>query len=104
MHDPPATKHQPRATTVKPRDQLIEIQKRLVGELKQRIADTYENPDPNLSQYLSEYQAEFAHGYERAASREEVIDQLLRANIAYFGDYHTLRTAQSAVLSVLKEL
>lgn len=89
---------------MKPRDELIAIQKRLVGELKQRIADIYENPDPNLSQYLSEYQAEFAKGYERAASREEVIDQLLRANVAYFGDYHTLRTAQSAVLSILREL
>lgn len=89
---------------MKPRDELVGIQKRLVTELKQRIADISENPDPSLGRYLAEYQAEFANGYERAASREEVIDQLLRANVVYFGDYHTLRTAQSSVLSILKEL
>ncbi len=89
---------------MRPRDELVGIQKRLVSELKQRIAEFSENPDPGLARYLSEYQAEFAKGFERAASREEVIDQLMRANVAYFGDYHTLRTAQSAVLSILREL
>lgn len=63
-----------------------------------------ETPTRALPATYSEYQAEFAKGFERAASREEVIDQLMRANVAYFGDYHTLRTAQSAVLSILREL
>lgn len=89
---------------MKPRDELVAIQKRLVNELKQRIAEYSENPDPGLARYLAEYQSEFSKGFERAASREEVIDQLMRANVAYFGDYHTLRTAQSAVISILREL
>lgn len=89
---------------MKPRDELIAIQQRLVTELRQRIADTYERPDPDFGRYQAEYESEFAAGFERVASREELIDQLSRANIAYFGDYHTLRTAQSAVLSLLREV
>lgn len=89
---------------LKPRDELVAIQKRLVAELQQRIAEYSENPDPALEHYLARYRAEFDNGFERPASREEILDQLARTHIAYFGDYHTLRTAQSAALSFLREL
>lgn len=89
---------------MKPRDELVSLQKRLVTELQQRIDDSYERPDAGFARYLGQYESEFKQGFERVASRAEVIEQLMRANIAYFGDYHTLRTAQSAALSFLREL
>ncbi|MCC6575486.1 MAG: ChaN family lipoprotein [Planctomycetes bacterium] len=86
-----------------PRQELIEIEKRLVKELKQRIYRSQERKNPVLDRYYNDYVAEFSQGFERAASRAELADQLSRSHIAYFGDFHTLRSAQSAMLSLLRE-
>ncbi|MCC6465710.1 MAG: ChaN family lipoprotein [Planctomycetes bacterium] len=87
-----------------PRDELIAIQKRLVEELKERVYDHVGRNDPVMDRYYRDYQAEFKPGFERPASRDEIIQQLARAQLAYFGDYHTLRSAQSAVLDLLGEV
>lgn len=84
------------------REELISIQQQLVEELKENIYDTVGRRDPVLDRYYRDYQREFKQGYERASSRDEIIQRLMRAHIAYFGDYHTLRAAQSEVLELLK--
>lgn len=85
------------------RDELIAIQKRLVEELKESIYDTVGRDNDAIDQYYDEYRREFRQGYERAASRDEIVQRLLRANLAYFGDYHTLRAAQTSQLELLEE-
>ncbi len=86
-----------------PREELIAIQKRLVEELKESIYDTVGRRDPELDAYYRDYQREFRQGYERPSSRNEVVSALMRANIGYFGDFHSLRAAQSTVLDLLRE-
>lgn len=83
------------------REQLIGIQKRLVEELKESVYDTMGRDDAAMDAYYREYRVEFQQGFERAASRDEIIQRLMRANVAYLGDYHTLRSAQSAQLDLL---
>lgn len=84
------------------REELITLQKQLVEELKENIYDTVGRRDRALDRYYRDYQREFKPGYERLSSRDEIIQRLMRANIAYFGDYHTLRSAQTAVLDLLQ--
>lgn len=88
----------------KARHELIQIQKRLVDDLKARIYETWDRDDPELDRYYRAYQAEFKHGIQRNASQREIVQQLERAHIAYFGDFHTLRQAQSGVLGLLDQL
>ncbi|MBZ0134979.1 MAG: ChaN family lipoprotein [Planctomycetes bacterium] len=84
------------------RQELITIQKQLVEELKESLYDTVGRRDESLDRYYRHYQREFKQGYDRLSSRDEIIQRLMRANIAYFGDYHTLRSAQTAVLDLLQ--
>lgn len=85
------------------RAELIAIQQRLVEELKESIYDTVGRDNDEIDQYYDEYRREFRSGYERAASRDEIIQRLMRAELAYFGDYHTLRSSQTAQLDLLEE-
>jgi hypothetical protein len=84
------------------RAELITLQRRLVEELKENIYNTVGRRDRALDRYYRDYQRQFKHGYERLSSRGEIIERLMRSQIAYFGDYHTLRSAQSAVLDLLQ--
>ena len=84
------------------REELITLQKQLVEELKESLYDTVGRRDQSLDRYYRDYQRDFKQGYERLSSRDEIIQRLMHANIAYFGDYHTLRSAQSAVLDLLQ--
>ncbi|MCA8914046.1 MAG: ChaN family lipoprotein [Planctomycetes bacterium] len=84
------------------REELIAIQKRLVEELKENIYDTVGRRDAALDRYYKDYQREFKRGYERLSSRDELLQRLMRTDVAYFGDYHTLRSSQTAVLDLLQ--
>ncbi|MCA8935919.1 MAG: ChaN family lipoprotein [Planctomycetes bacterium] len=84
------------------RDELVDIQQRLVEELKENIYDTVGRNDDELDAYYHDYQSEFQAGFERLSTRDEIVQRLMRANIAYFGDYHTLRSSQTAVLDLLQ--
>ncbi len=85
------------------REQLIAIQQRLVEEIKESVYDTSGRHDPTLDAYYREYRREFRNGYERVASRDEIVQRMMRSHIAYIGDYHTLRSAQSAALGLLHD-
>lgn len=84
------------------REQLITIQKRLVEEIKESAYDTISRDDRSIDDYYAAYRAEFRDGYERVASRDEIVQRLMRSHVAYFGDYHSLRSAQTAVLDLLE--
>lgn len=85
------------------REELIELQKRWVNDLKARIYETESRHSPELDKYYEEYRREFQSGYERVATRAELVRALSKADIAYFGDYHTLKTAQRTVKTLLDE-
>jgi hypothetical protein len=83
------------------REQLIAIQKRLVEEIKESVYDTRGRNDSTLDAYYRDYRREFRNSYERIASRDEIVQRMLRSHITYIGDYHPLRSAQSATLGLL---
>jgi hypothetical protein len=84
------------------RAEWIEIQKRLVDELKDSLYDKAHRKDSVLDTYYEEYQREFKDGFERVASRDEIVQRLMRTDIAYFGDFHSLVSAQTAMISLLR--
>jgi len=84
------------------RQEWITVQKRLVEELKDSLYDTVTRQDSVLDEYYRDYQQEFKDGYERVASRDEIVQRMMRASIAYFGDFHSLRSAQTSVLDLLE--
>lgn len=85
------------------RQELIALQKKLVEELKETIYEHVGRNDPVLDRYYRDYQQEFKRGFERPASRGEIVLSLARSHVAFFGDYHTLRSSQTAVLELLDE-
>ena len=92
----------PTVTMGNAREELVAIQKRLVEELKESLYDTLGRRDAALDRYYKDYQREFKQGFERLSTRDEILQRLMRTDIAYFGDYHTLRSSQTAVLDLLQ--
>jgi hypothetical protein len=84
------------------RQEWIRIQRRLVEELKDSLYDTAGRHDPVLDRYYREYQQEFSNGYDRVASRDEIVQRIMRASVAYFGDFHSLKSAQDGILGLLE--
>ncbi|MFN0059482.1 MAG: ChaN family lipoprotein [Planctomycetota bacterium] len=79
------------------------MQRRFVREARTQIAETLGKPSAALRKYSSEYSRAFR---ARATPVREsaILRTLARADIAYFGDYHTLREAQRAPLRLLEQL
>jgi len=84
-----------------PREEMIALQKRWAKDLKRRIYSTEERRDPALDEYYAEYREQFQAGFERPATRDELARQLSQSDIAYFGDFHTLKIAQKTILTLL---
>lgn len=84
-----------------PREEMIALQKQWAKDLKRQIYDTEDRKDHVLDEYYAEYREHFRQGFERAATRDELARQLSQADIAYFGDFHTLKVAQKSILTLL---
>ncbi len=87
-----------------PRERIIKLQKAWVKDLKNQIYNTTERNNPELDRYYKDYRAMFRKGYKRSVSRKELIRQLQKSDIIYFGDFHTLKVAQKTVIILLEDL
>lgn len=86
------------------REAMIQLQKSWIEDLKDQIYDAENRDNPELDEYYQEYRQQFQTGFERFATRKELARQLERADIAYFGDFHTLKIAQKTVVTLLRDL
>ncbi len=92
-----------RAAVSSSRQELIEIQKTIVEDLRREIRASVGGQTKEYQTYLQEYNRQFRH-YERRSSMEEMLDSLRRADIIYNGDYHTMAQAQRIPLRILRRL
>jgi hypothetical protein len=82
---------------------LIELQKEVLETLKADVR-ALSGPTPaSLRRYYHDYKRVF-RGYRRLVSRDELVQEILRSDIAYLGDYHTLRQSQRTALRILRHL
>ncbi len=86
-----------------PREELIQIQRRLVGDLKREIYDSLYGDCPNLLEYAGSYNKHF-EGPIEAVSRTDLLDRVEVSDIVYHGDFHTLKRAQLSPIKILREL
>ncbi|HLD35088.1 MAG TPA: ChaN family lipoprotein [Planctomycetota bacterium] len=83
------------------RQELIEIQKRLVKHLKTDLYQEYCWHNPQIDQYYEDYK-HLTGRYERIATKQEIVEQVLASDIVYLGDYHTLRQSQKTLIRLLE--
>lgn len=86
-----------------PREELIQIQRRLVRDLKREIYDSLYGDCPNLREYASSYNKHF-EGPVEVASKDELLDRVEVSDIVYHGDFHTLKRAQLSPIKILREI
>jgi len=85
------------------RQELIEIQKRLVKKLKTDLYQDYCRHNPRIDQYYDDYK-HLTSRYERIATKQELVEQVLASDIVYLGDYHTLRQSQKTLIRILETI
>lgn len=83
------------------REELIEIHKRLVKKLKTDLYQEYCRRNPQIDQYYDDYKHLTSH-YERIATKQELVEQILSSDLVYLGDYHTLRQSQKTLIRLLE--
>lgn len=89
---------------IDPREEMIRLQKEWVKDLKRRIFAAEVRRDQVLDRYYDEYREHFQQGFERAATRAELVRQLAHSEIAWFGDFHTLKVAQKTIATLLEDV
>ena len=85
------------------RQELIEIHKRLVKQLKTELYHEYCRKNPQIDQYYDDYK-HLTGRYERIATKQELVEQILASDIVYLGDYHTLRQSQKTLIRILEAI
>jgi len=88
---------------VRAREQLIEIQKSLAKAAKSEIYEALGPLSAPLQRYSDEYYAQFP-GEASPVELEAIETAVTDANVAYFGDYHTLLESQKAPLRILESV
>lgn len=88
---------------VRAREHLIEIQREHVARLVAEIEAGIGPPPPELVQAQRDYLRQFDEP-RGPVTRAQFLHAVARADVLYFGDYHTLRESQKAPLRVLAEL
>ena len=85
------------------RHHLMKIQQAILQGIKDEI-NTYVGPIiPSLRPYYDEYEREFS-SFDRIATKEELIRQILRSDIVFSADYHTFRQSQRVPIRLLREV
>ncbi|MBI4126358.1 MAG: ChaN family lipoprotein [Deltaproteobacteria bacterium] len=89
--------------TLSPRQELLTLQKRIFADNQRVIESSIEVSERGFAQYERTYQRAVAR-FDRAATHEEMLKAILKANIIYVGDYHTLNQSQRSFLRILKAI
>ncbi len=85
------------------REELLAMQRRLVERIRREIAGFVRREAPGLGPSLAEFARRTAR-YDRISTRDELVEEVASAGIAYVGDFHTLRQAQQTPVRLLHEV
>jgi hypothetical protein len=85
------------------RDQIIAVQRRILGAIKRDIRDSLGPQSSALRRYYRTYKRRFEQPFTEA-TLEELLRACAGAEIIYVGDYHTLAAAQQMPLKLLRAL
>jgi len=85
------------------REELLAMQRRLVEKIRREIAGLVRREAPGLGLPLAEFARRTAR-YDRISTRDELVDEVASAGVAYIGDFHTLRQAQQTPVRLLHEV
>lgn len=83
------------------RTHLIQLQKALYDKLKGHARHYVGRLSPDLKYYFQEYQDNLKN-YEGLTSNRQLLIDLIKCQVIFCGDYHTLSQAQRTVLRFLK--
>jgi hypothetical protein len=92
-----------RAAVSSSRQELIEIQKAIVEDLKCEIRASVGGETKEYRVYRQEYTDQFRN-FERCSHMQELLARLRHTDIVYNGDYHTMAQAQRIPLRILRRL
>lgn len=85
------------------REELLAMQRRLVGKIRRGIAGLVRREAPRLGPLLAAF-ARSTSRYDRISTRDELVAEVASAGIAFVGDFHTLRQAQQTPVRLLHEI
>lgn len=85
-----------------PRTALIKIQRSMYDKLKEHASNMFGGLSLELKQYFHQYQKEFA-GFSQLSTKRELLLQVLKSDVIFCGDYHTLSQAQRTVIRLLRD-
>ncbi len=94
---------QQRRSTQSFRKEIVDLHREIFRRNKERINDSVYGYSDLFRKYEEEH-SKVTLDYQRRASFEELDKQLLKTNVCYFGDYHTLPQAQRSFLRILRRL
>ncbi|MFN7181393.1 MAG: ChaN family lipoprotein [Planctomycetota bacterium] len=83
-------------------ENIYKIQFELYKKLKKRLEE-YEKKDSNLQKYEKKYFQEI-NEFERIATKEELIAEVIHSDVVFIGDFHTLRQAQKIPQRILSKV
>ncbi len=86
-----------------PRTELIEIQKRLVKQIKQEMYADFCRENHEIEEYYEAYKKD-TNSFERTADKTELLQQIIQSDIIYLGDFHTFHQSQKTLLRLLATL
>lgn len=84
------------------REELLNLQRSLYERIRADIDDYLGKPTASIARYRAEYNREL-QDYDRLANKAELVREVIKSDIVYCGDYHTLRQSQRTVIKILRE-
>jgi len=82
--------------------ELIELQEELLKETIVELREGWGKFTPEMKKYYREFKKETNY-FSRNSDVDELIEKILKSDIVYSGDYHTLGQSQNAHLKLLSE-
>lgn len=84
------------------RAQLLRIQRENYEKNQKQVKRSL-GSNPFVAKYGREYHR-YLKSYQNISNKAELLRRVLACDVAYHGDYHTLRHSQRAILAMLQEL
>ncbi|MBI2083778.1 MAG: ChaN family lipoprotein [Deltaproteobacteria bacterium] len=89
--------------TLSPREELLKIQKRIYAKNNEFIRSQTLIQEKGFDTYERRYKR-YVQNYAKISSIEELIEEVMKSQIIYLGDYHTNKQSQRMLLRLLKLL
>ncbi len=89
--------------SISPRQELLDLQKQLYKYNQELIESSIIVKEPGFEDYEARYKKN-VRNYKDIVTHEQMIQDILKADIIYVGDYHTCNQSQRSFLRILKNI